>query len=144
MDSRTCRTRVQPRTMDYESSLLAYWEWVGPRWSASCFISHLSHKGKRLSLSDFQMTVEKAILKLLLQPITTGVNNAINQSEFVAIIRNLLKARVESHLKVRLVLVLLLICWKTDVRYFSQSISAAIACAIAYSVIDSHLKTAHC
>ena len=42
------------------------------------------------------MTVEKPKAKQLLRPITTGVNNAINQSQFLAIIWNLLKAREKS------------------------------------------------
>ena len=41
------------------------------------------------------MTVEKAIPKLLLQPITTGAN----QSECVAITCNLLKARENSRVE---------------------------------------------
>jgi len=42
------------------------------------------------------MSVEKATPKLLLRPITTGVNNAMNQSEFLAITCNLPKAREKS------------------------------------------------
>ena len=42
------------------------------------------------------MTVEKPKPKKLLRPITTGANNAMNQSEFLAIICNLLKAREKS------------------------------------------------
>ena len=39
------------------------------------------------------MNVEKPKSKLSLRPITTGANSAMNQSEFLAIICNLLKAR---------------------------------------------------
>ena len=42
------------------------------------------------------MTVEKPKPKQLLRPITTGVGSAMNQSQFVAIICNSLKAREES------------------------------------------------
>ena len=44
------------------------------------------------------MTVEKPKPKQLLRPITTGVNSAMNQSQFLAIICNLLKAREKSRL----------------------------------------------
>ena len=42
------------------------------------------------------MTVEKPKPKQLLRPITTGANSAMNQSQFLAIICNSLKARKES------------------------------------------------
>ena len=42
------------------------------------------------------MTVEKPKPKQLLLPITTGTNSAMNQSQFLAIIWNLLKAREKS------------------------------------------------
>ena len=42
------------------------------------------------------MTVEKPKPKLLLRPITTGANSAMNQSEFLAITCNLRKAREKS------------------------------------------------
>ena len=42
------------------------------------------------------MTVEKPKPKQLLRPITTGANSAMNQSQFLAIICNSLKAREES------------------------------------------------
>ena len=45
------------------------------------------------------MTVEKLIPKLLFQTITTGGDSATNQSEFLAITRNLLKAREKSRLQ---------------------------------------------
>ena len=42
------------------------------------------------------MTVEKPKPKQLLRPITTGANSAMNQSHFLAIICNSVKAREES------------------------------------------------
>ena len=42
------------------------------------------------------MTVEKPKPKQLLRPITTGTNSAMNQSEFLAITCNSLKAREKS------------------------------------------------
>ena len=42
------------------------------------------------------MAVEKPILKQLLQPILMGANSAMNQSEFLAITCNLLKAGEKS------------------------------------------------
>ena len=42
------------------------------------------------------MTVEKPKPKQLLRPITTGANSAMNQSQFLAIISNLLKAGEKS------------------------------------------------
>ena len=42
------------------------------------------------------MTVEKPKLKQLLRPITTGADSTMNQSQFLAIICNLLKAREKS------------------------------------------------
>ena len=42
------------------------------------------------------MTVEKPKPKQLLRPITTGANSAMNQSQFLAMIRNLLKPREKS------------------------------------------------
>ena len=44
------------------------------------------------------MTVEKTKPKQLLRPITTGTNSTMNQSEFLAIICNLIKAREKSRL----------------------------------------------
>ena len=46
------------------------------------------------------MTVEKLKPKQLLRPITTGTNSAMNQSQFLAIICNLLKAREKSRVHV--------------------------------------------
>ena len=42
------------------------------------------------------MTVEKPKAKQLLRPITTGMNSAINQSQFLAITCNSLEAREKS------------------------------------------------
>ena len=42
------------------------------------------------------MNVEKPKPKQLLQPITTGTNSAMNQSQFLAITRNQLQAREKS------------------------------------------------
>ena len=42
------------------------------------------------------MTVEKPKTKRLLGPITIGANSAMNQSQFLAIICNLLKAQEKS------------------------------------------------
>ena len=43
------------------------------------------------------MTVEKPNPKQLLRPITTGAGSAMNQSQFLAITCNSLKAREKSH-----------------------------------------------
>ena len=45
------------------------------------------------------MTVEKPKPKQLLRPITTGANSAMNQSQFLAAIWNLLKAREKSRVR---------------------------------------------
>ena len=42
------------------------------------------------------MTVEKSKPKQLFRPITTGANSAMNQSQFLEIISNSLKAREKS------------------------------------------------
>ena len=44
------------------------------------------------------MTVEKPKPEQLLRPITTGAGSAMNQSQFLAIISNLLKSREKSRL----------------------------------------------
>ena len=49
-----------------------------------------------LDTSGFQMTVEKPKPKQLLRPITTGVDTAMNQSQFLAITCNSLVAREKS------------------------------------------------
>ena len=45
------------------------------------------------------MTVEKPKPKQLLRPITTGAGSAMNQSQFLAITCNSLKAREKSHVR---------------------------------------------
>ena len=45
------------------------------------------------------MTVEKPKPKQLLRPITTGANRAMNQSQFLEIIYNSLKAREKSRVR---------------------------------------------
>ena len=45
------------------------------------------------------MTVEKPISKLLLQPMTTGEDNVMDQSEFLAITCNLFKAQEKSRVQ---------------------------------------------
>ena len=49
--------------------------------------------------SGFQMTAEKAKPKQLLRPITTGADSAMNQSQFLAITCNSLKAREKSRVQ---------------------------------------------
>ena len=49
-----------------------------------------------LSSSGFQMTVEKPKPKQLLPPIRTGADSAMNQSQFLAITCNSLKAQEKS------------------------------------------------
>ena len=86
------------------------------------------------------MTVQKSKPKQFLQPITTGANSAMNQSEFLAITCNSPKAREKIHaFKVRLVLVLLLIGRKTG-----ASFKPVTKCSNSNHVItfDSHLKSA--
>ena len=45
------------------------------------------------------MTVKKPKSKQLLRPITTGMNSAMNQSQFLAITGNSLDAREKSHVR---------------------------------------------
>ena len=45
------------------------------------------------------MTVEKPKAKQLFPPITIGTNSTMNQSQFLAIIRNSLKAREKSRVR---------------------------------------------
>ena len=62
------------------------------------------------------MTVEKPKRKQLLRdlrPITKGADSVMNQPEFLSISCKWLKARESRAYKVRLLLVLLLIGWKT-------------------------------
>ena len=51
-----------------------------------------------LCYSDSEITVEKLNPKQLVQPIATGVNSVMNQSESLAMNYNLLKAREKSRL----------------------------------------------
>ena len=73
------------------------------------------------------MTVEKPNPKQLLRPITTGAGSAMNQSQFLAISCNSLKARENHAYMVRMVLILLLVGGKTGATLLSQSLSEAIA-----------------
>ena len=72
------------------------------------------------------MTVEKPKPKQLLQPITTGGDSAMNQSQFLAITCNSLKREKNRAYKVRLLWVLLLIGRTTGASLLSQSLSVAI------------------
>lgn len=54
-------------------------------------------------------TVKPTSSKKLLGPITTGENNAMNQSEFITITCNFLKARDSKIARVGLVLVVVLL-----------------------------------
>ena len=72
------------------------------------------------------MTVEKPIPKQLLRPITTGADSAMNPSQLLAITCNSLKARENRAYMVRLLLVLLLIGWKTGASLLRPSLSVAI------------------
>ena len=67
----------------------------------------------------FQVTVENPKPMQLLRPITTGAGSAMNQSQFLAIICNLLKAREKSGVHGA-------ICFGLA-SLLSQSLSVAIA-----------------
>ena len=82
---------------------------------------------KSVIQSAFQMTVEKPIPKLLLRPITTGEDSAMDQSEFLAITRTYSKRGKNRAYKVQLVLVLVFFDWKPCPRLLSQSQGVAIA-----------------
>ena len=86
------------------------------------------------------MTVEKPTPKQLLRPITTGTNSAMNQSEFLAIRCNLLKARKK---------------WREQgaigfgfaphwLKYWREIFKPIAKCSNRNRVLtfDSHLKTA--
>ena len=82
------------------------------------------------------MTVEKPKPKQLLRPITTGAGSAMNQSQFLAIICKTCSKRGKNHAYMtRLVLVLLLIGWKTGTSLLSQSLSVAIAISQLLSTV---------
>ena len=67
---------------------------------------------------------------LLLRPITTGANNAMNQSEFLAITcSKLLKALEQSCVQGAIGICLLIINWKADARFLSQSPNVAVTIA---------------
>ena len=66
--------------------------WFAEKYSAK--IQFTSVKvDKVFEQSGFQMTVEKPKPKQLLRSITAGANSAMNQSQFLAITCNSLKAR---------------------------------------------------
>ena len=73
------------------------------------------------------MTVEKPKPKQLLRPITTGADSTTNQSQFLEITCNTLKAREKSRVHGAIALVLLLIGWKTGASLLNQLLSVAIA-----------------
>ena len=75
------------------------------------------------------MTVEKTKPKLLLRPITTGANSAMNQSEFLAFNCNLLKALEKSRVQgaIGFGFAYNWLEKKTRARLLSQSLSVAIA-----------------
>ena len=81
------------------------------------------------------MTVEKPIPNLLLQPITTGANNTINQSEFLEITWNSPKVREKSHVQGAISFDFASHCLKNWCWFFLAN------CTIAF---DSHLQTALC
>ena len=54
---------------------------------------------KEETLERFSMAVEKPKPKQLPRPITTGANSAMNQSQFLAITCNSLKAREKSRVQ---------------------------------------------
>ena len=67
-----------------------FWEYELFPTRPICECTHYYYK------SDFQMTVEKPKPKQLLRPLTTGTNSTMNQSQFLAIICNLLKVQEKS------------------------------------------------
>ena len=72
------------------------------------------------------MAVEKPKPKQLLRPITTGADSAMNQSQFLAIICNSLKAREKSRLHGANGFDFA-VGGKTGASLLSQSLSVAIA-----------------
>ena len=71
--------------------------------------------------------VEKPLPKLLLRPITTGEDSAMDQTQFLAITRSCSKRWKNRAYKVQLVLVLVFFDWKTCSTLLSQSQGVAIA-----------------
>ena len=86
-----------------------------------------------MTYSAFQITVEKPKPKQLFRPMTTGTNSTMNQSQFLAIIRNSLKAREKLRVRGAIGFGCTSHWLKTGASLFSQSLRVAIA-------IDSHLK----
>ena len=82
------QTAVPDKTAALSKSLQTFLKWK-ERWLAVLDL-------KSFAVSGFQMTIEKPIPKWLLRPITTGANSAMNQSEFLAVTWNFLKAREKS------------------------------------------------
>ena len=84
------------------------------------------------------MTIEKPKPKQLLQPITTGTNSAMNQSQFLAITCNLLEVQEKSR-------VCGLIRFDSHwLKNWRKSFKPITKCSNRNHVItfDSHLKTA--
>ena len=73
------------------------------------------------------MTVEKPKPKELLRPITTGADSVMNQSEFLAITYNSLKAREKSRVHGAIGFGFASRWLKKWRRFLSQSLSVAIA-----------------
>ena len=86
------------------------------------------------------MTVEKPKPKQILQPITTGTNGAMNQSQFLAIICNSLKARERSRVEGAIGFG----CASHLLKNWRDSFKPIIKRSNRNHVItfDSHLKTA--
>ena len=66
---------------------------------SSTSVRHVSENIVYLDIVQFSNDCRKPVPKQLLRPITTGVNSAMNQSEFLAITCNLLKARENSRVQ---------------------------------------------
>ena len=73
------------------------------------------------------MTVEKPKPKQLLRPITTGAGSAMNQSQFLAITCNSLKAREKSRVHGAIGFGFTSHWFKTGASLLSQSLSVAIS-----------------
>ena len=86
------------------------------------------------------MTVERPKPKQLLRPITTGADSAMNQSQFLAIICNSLKAREKSRVRgaIRFGFTS---HWLKNWRESFQPITKS-SNRIRVITFDSHLKTA--
>ena len=86
------------------------------------------------------MTVEKPKPKLLLRPITTGAGSAMNQSQFLAIICNLLEVREKSRVH-GTIGVGFASHW---LKNWCESFKPITKCSNRNHIItfDSHLKTA--